>query len=79
MIDLSSDLDLMGVFVPPVGMIGIVVFLLLFLPVRLLMMRLRVYRLFWHRGLVDVCLYSILLGATLLVLGLPRPDLNLPF
>ncbi|MHC1478990.1 DUF1656 domain-containing protein [Frateuria aurantia] len=79
MIDLSSDLDLMGVFVPPMGMIGIAVFLLLFLPVRMAMIRWRIYRLFWHRGLVDVCLYAVLLGITVVLLGLPRADLNLPF
>ncbi len=77
--DLSGDLDLMGVFVPPLGMIAIAVFLLLFLPARLVMMRWRIYRLFWHRGLVDVCLYALLLGGTMLLLGLPHGDMKLPF
>ena len=56
--------DLLGIYVPTLGLAIIAAFVVL-LPVRWLFERGGVYRLFWHRGLVDV---SLMVVATALLL-----------
>lgn len=58
--------DLLGVYVPTLGLAMIAAFVLL-LPVRWLLERGGVYRWFWHRGLVDLSLMAIATASILLL------------
>jgi|GEM_PF-4619112 len=60
----SQVTDLLGVYVPTLGLAIIGAFVLL-LPVRWLLARGGIYRWFWHRGLVDVSLMVVATAALL--------------
>lgn len=57
-----GEIDIGGVFVPTI-LVWAVAALALSLPLRWLLSWLGVYRLVWHRGLFDISLLIILLGA----------------
>ncbi len=57
-----GELDVYGVFVPALLVWGIVA-LLISAPVRAVLARLGFYRLVWHRPLVDVSLFVLILAA----------------
>lgn len=56
-----GELDILGVFVSP-----LLVYIILTIPLhgllRSLMHRFNLYRYFWHRSLLDVALFSLILG-----------------
>lgn len=60
-----DQVDVLGIYLPTFVLQVILVFLLLFL-VRWLLDRFGILALFWHRGLVEVGLYMILLGFVVL-------------
>lgn len=57
-----GEIDIGGVFTPTL-LVWTVVALVLGMPLRWILSRLGVYRLVWHRGLFDLSLLIILLGA----------------
>ena len=61
---MRSEVDLFGVYLPPLLFVTVLAWLLTVLLSRVLN-RLGAYRLVWHRPLVNVALYVIVLGASL--------------
>jgi hypothetical protein len=57
-----GEIDIAGIFAPTL-LIWTAMALLISLPLRWAMLRLGLYRFVWHRGLFDLCLLVILLGA----------------
>jgi len=60
--------DLLGIYVPTLGLAMIGAFLVL-LPIRWLMERGGVYKLFWHRGLVDLSLMVVATASLLFLVN----------
>jgi hypothetical protein len=65
---MSGDVSLFGVYVPALLVAAIMAGGVL-LALRRVLARLGFYRFVWHRTLVDVALYVLLLGATIAVLS----------
>jgi hypothetical protein len=57
-----GEIDIGGVFAPTL-LVWTALALIVSLPLRWAMSRLGLYRFVWHRGLFDLCLLVILLGA----------------
>lgn len=72
---MQRDLDLFGVYIPPLLVCLLAAWLLTWLLSRLLI-RTGFYRLVWHRPLFDVGLYTIVLGGTVLALAVVRGALG---
>lgn len=68
---MQRELDVFGVYIPPLLVCAIVAFLLAALLSQLLI-RVGFYRLVWHRPLFDVAMYTIVLGGTLLAFAAAR-------
>jgi hypothetical protein len=61
---MTEEIDIGGGVLIPGLMLWAIAALLLSLPVRWLLSKADVYRLVWHRGLFDICLFIIVWGAT---------------
>lgn len=59
---MPAEFDLYGVYVPRL-LVLMLVTLLAVIPLRRLLARIGAYALVWHRGLFDLALYVLLLGA----------------
>jgi len=66
----AQVIDLMGIYVPSAGVAIASVFLLLF-GLRWVLDRFGFFDWVWHRGLVEVSLFILLLGAVLLLTAGP--------
>jgi hypothetical protein len=60
---MSEEIDIGGGVLIPGLMLWAIVSLLVSLPVRLLLSEAGVYRIVWHRGLFDICLFIVVWGA----------------
>jgi hypothetical protein len=58
---MSPEIDIYGVFIPTLGAIAFVSFLL-FMVLRRVLSRVGFYRIVWHRPLFDVAIYVCLFG-----------------
>jgi hypothetical protein len=65
---MRPEIDLYGVFVPTLGAIAVVAYLLNAV-LRRLLAGIGFYRLVWHRPLFDTAMYFCLLGALALTLN----------
>ena len=73
----SMTIDLMGIYVPTMGVLAALA-LVLTVALRQVLNRFDFFSLFWHRGLVEVSIFVLLLGcALLLTLGPGLPALAL--
>jgi hypothetical protein len=61
---MTEEIDIGGGVLIPGLMLWAIAALLLSLPVRWLLSKADVYRLVWHRGLFDICLFIIVWGTT---------------
>ncbi len=68
---MQRELDLFGVYIPPLLVCAVAAWLLGALLSRLLI-RVGFYRFVWHRPLFDVAMYTIVLGGTLLAFAAMR-------
>ncbi len=61
---MSEEIDIGGSVLIPGLMLWAIVALLLSLPIRWLLTESGLYRIVWHRGLFDICLFIIVWGGT---------------
>ena len=69
----SMTVDVMGIYVPTVGVLAVLSLILTF-ALRQLLDRLDFFSLFWHRGVVEVSLFALIFGGALVLAlgpGLP--------
>ena len=74
----SMVIDLMGIYVPTFGVLMALVFIVMFF-LRQILDRFNFFSLFWHRGLIEVSIFILLMGGALLVLfamQAPLPPLH---
>jgi len=71
-------IDLMGIYVPSAAVAIAAVFLLLFV-IRWLLDRFGIFEWFWHRGLIEVCLFILLFGGVLWLTAGPPITPLFPF
>ncbi|KVV23140.1 hypothetical protein WK78_22070 [Burkholderia cepacia] len=65
---MTADLDILGIFVPPMVAVGIIALVLLSL-LRRALTRLHAYDYISHRNLFDVSLYFVIVAGLLFALG----------
>jgi hypothetical protein len=71
----SMTIDVMGIYVPTVGVLAVLALVLTF-ALRLVLDRFDFFSLFWHRGIVEVSLFALIFGGVLvLALGPGLPAL----
>jgi len=71
----SMTVDVMGIYVPTMGVLAVVALLLTF-ALRQVLDRFDFFSLFWHRGIVEVSIFVLIFGGALvLVLGPGLPAL----
>lgn len=69
----SMTVDVMGIYVPTVGVLAVLSLVLTF-ALRQLLDRFDFFSLFWHRGVVEISLFALIFGGALVLAlgpGLP--------
>lgn len=62
----SMTIDVMGIYVPTVGVLAVLSLVLTF-ALRLLLDRFDFFSLFWHGGIVEISLFALIFGAALVL------------